>query len=159
MSKVKERQRFIRYYKDETGETELDMHKVAEFAKSKGWTMPIPPSPLDLLAKQFTQAASDETEYDAKTGKPYRVYHAIPAANGQLNLFYYVDIAEATRPQMLKATVIRREQMVRDGLQLTLDLDHWNSINPKEEPIELPMDFTLDIEIAKNTPDDDDKAA
>ena len=33
MSKRQERQRFIRYYKDETGEREIDMHKVAEYAK------------------------------------------------------------------------------------------------------------------------------
>lgn len=158
MSKRKEMQRFIRRYKDETGETEIDMHKVAEYAKGKGWPLPTPPSPLELLAKQFTQAASEEIGHNPKTGKPFRVYHAIPAGNGQLNLFYYVDIADATRNRMLKAAVIRREQMIRDGLQLTLDLDHWNSINKDKEPIELPMDLTLDIEIAKNA-DDDEKAA
>ena len=49
--------------------------------------------------------------------------------------------------------------MVDDGFQLTLDLDHWNRVHPDEEPIDLPMDLTLDIEWRKNTPDDDDKAA
>ena len=63
MSKRQEKQRFIRYYKDQTGELEIDMHKVAEFAKSKGWKMPVPPSEIDLLAKQFTDAAREETEY------------------------------------------------------------------------------------------------
>lgn len=158
MSKRQEMQRFIRHYKDQTGETEIDMHKVAELAQKMGWRMPIPPSPLDLLAKQFTQAASEETEYDEDTGKPFRIYHAIPAGTGELNLFHYIDIADANRGQMHKAAVIRREQMVRDGLQLTLDLDRWNKINPTEKPIELPMDLTLDIEIAKHA-DDDKKAA
>ena len=159
MSKRQERQRFIRYYKDQTGELEIDMHKVAEFAKSKDLKMPAPPSDIDLLAKQFTDAAREETKYDGKTGKPYRVYHAIPAGHGQLNLFVYIDIDDATRNQMLKSCVNRREQMVSDGLQLTFDMDHWNSINPDEERIALPMDLTLDIEWRKNTPDDDDKAA
>ena len=80
---------------------------------------------------------------------------AIPVT-GQPSLFNYVDIDEATRNQIWKSSVNRREQMVSDGLNLTLDLDHWNSINPAEEPIQLPMDFTLDIEIRKAADEDDD---
>jgi hypothetical protein len=159
MSKRQDMQRFIRHYKEATGEREIDMHKVAEYAKTMGWKMPIPPSDIDLLAKQFTEAAREETDYDNKTGRPYRVYHAIPQKSGQLNLFVYVDIQDATRNQMLKSTVNRREQMVSDGMQLTFDLEHWNSINPTEEPIVLPMDLTPDIEWRKNAEDDDDEAA
>jgi hypothetical protein len=158
MSKRQDRQRFIRHYKDETGEREIDMRKVAEFAKSMGWKMPTPPSDIDLLAKQFTDAAHEERKYDKKTGKPYRVYHAIPVT-GQPSLFNYVDIDEANRKQMHMSSVNRREQMVSDGLNLTLDLDHWNSINPKEEPITLPMDLTLDIEIRKAADESDDEEA
>ena len=58
---------------------------------------------------------------------------------------------------MLKSLVNRREQMVGDGLQLKFDEDHWNSIHPDEEPINLPMDFTMDIEWRKNTPDEDEE--
>lgn len=150
MSKRQDRQRLIRHYKETTGETEIDMKKVAEFAKSLGWKMPTPPSEIDLLAKQFADDAQAERKYDKATGRPYRVYHAIPAS-GQLNLFVYVDIDEASRNQMLKSSVIRREQMVSDGYNLTLDLDHWNSVNPGLEPIALPMDLTLDIDIRKAT--------
>jgi hypothetical protein len=161
MSSRQEKQRFIRYWKEQTGETEVDMHKVAEFAAQKGWKLPIPPSPIDLLAKQFTDAAREETEYDEETGKPYRVYHAVPVKTpqGQLSLFVYVDINEAKRSVMLKSVVNRREQMISDGLQLTFDMEHWNRINPAEEPIALPMDLTLDIEWRRNTPDDEDDAA
>ena len=159
MSKKQEMQRLIRAYKDETREREVDMHQVAIYAHKKGWPLPKPPSPLDLLARQFTQAAGDEIKYDSQTGKPYRVYHAIPVKNGQLSLFVYIDIDEAKRIPMLKSLVNRREQMVSDGAQLTFDMEHWNRINPTEEPIDLPMDLTPDIEWRKNTPDDDDKAA
>lgn len=158
MSKRQERQRLIRHYKDTTGEREVDMHKVAEFAKSLGWKMPKPPSEIDLLAKQFAEDAQAERKHDEATGRPYRVYHAIPAS-GQMNLFVYVDIDEATRGQMLKASVIRREQMVSDGYNLTLDLDHWNRVNEKLEPIALPMDLSLDIEIRKATDEGDDAEA
>ncbi len=97
--------------------------------------------------------------YDAVTGKPYRVYQAVPQqSGGQFNLFYYIDIDEATRTQMLKSCVHRREQMVSDGLQLTFDMDHWNRIHLDEEAISLPMDISPDIEWRKAA-DDDDMAA
>lgn len=158
VSKRQERQRFIRHYKDVTGEREIDMHKVAEFAKTMGWKMPVPPSDVDLLANQFADDAQAERKFDQKTGKPYRVYHALPVSSGQTNLFVYVDIDEATRNQMWRSAVNRREQMVSDGYNLTLDLDHWNSVNPEDEPIALPMDLTLDVEIRKAADGEDDAA-
>ncbi|WP_295134328.1 hypothetical protein [uncultured Reyranella sp.] len=153
MASRAERQRFIRHYKDVTGEREVDMHKVAEFAQAMGWKMPTPQSAVDMLATQFVDAARDETKRSSKTGRPYRVYHAVPA---QGNLFVYVDIDEATRPQMLKSSVQRREQMVSDGVNLTDDTDHWNAMNPDKEPIQLPMDLTLDIQIRKAADEQDD---
>lgn len=158
MSQRQERQRFIRHYKEVTGETEIDMHKVAEFAKTQGWEMPRPPSDIELLARKFAEDAQAERRYDDTTGRPYRAYHALPVKSGQMNLFVYIDIDDATRKQMHKSAVHRREQIVSDGYQLTLDLDHWNSVHPEEQPIQLPMDITLDIEIRKAS-DDEDKAA
>jgi hypothetical protein len=149
----------LRHYRDVTGDTELDMHKVAAFAKKSGWKMPQPPSDIDLLAKQFADDAQAEKKIDKETGRPYRVYHAIPAAGAQMNLFVYVDIEEATRNQMLKSAVHRREQMVSDGVNLTNDLDHWNRVNPDKEPIQLPMDLTFDIEIRKAADESDDDIA
>jgi hypothetical protein len=36
MSRRQERQRFIRHYKEVTGEREIDMHKVADFCEGDG---------------------------------------------------------------------------------------------------------------------------
>ena len=55
---------------------------------------------------------------------------------------------------MHKSLIMRREQMVGDGVQLTLDAMHWNNINPKEEPITIPLDFTEDNEERLNTPEE-----
>jgi hypothetical protein len=68
MSKKKDMQRVIRAYKDETSEREVDMHKVAIWAKLKGWPLPTPQDPLDLLAKQFSDAAREGIKYDKATG-------------------------------------------------------------------------------------------
>lgn len=161
MGKRLERQRFIRFYKEQTGETEIDMRKVADFAKKMGWDMPRPPSDVDMLAKLFADDAQAERRYDEETKRPYRVYQALPASSAQMNLFVYVDTDEATRPQMHRSSVIRREQIVSDGYNLQLDLDHWNRVHATEEPIVLPMDLTMDIEIRKASDgyEGDDEAA
>ncbi|MGO4402194.1 hypothetical protein [Achromobacter sp. PAB15] len=158
-NKSTEMQRFIRHYKEATGEKEVDMHKVAEFAAQTGWPLPKPRTALDRLAEQFSQAARQETRRDPKTGRPYRANHALQQWHGKTQLTLWIDIDEAPRGPMLKSLINRREQMVGDGLQLTLDADHWNSIHTDEEPIAIPLDFTDDVAWRKNAPDEDEKAA
>lgn len=160
MSMRQQRQNFIRYFRAQTGKIEFTMKEVATFAKERGWKMPKPPSDIDILANQFADDAQAEKKVDDATGQPYRVYHAIPIPRaGQLPLFVYVDIDEASRNQMLKSAVNRREQMVSDGYNLTNDVEHWNRVNSDKEPITLPMDLTMDIEIRKAAHDEDDEEA
>lgn len=71
----------------------------------------------------------------------------------------WADIDLAPRPFAKKAFVQRREQMVGDAVQLTLDADHWNAVNPTEEPINMVMDFTDDVEWRLNAADEEDEAA
>lgn len=152
-TKDKERQNLIRYYKDQTGITEVDMKEVAKFALSKGWSIPTPKDPLDRLASEFARSARNEIRFDPETGKPYRANHAYPVKQGEVQYHLWIDIDEATRPQMHKSLIMRREQMIGDGLQLTYDANHWNSINPDEKPIQIVMDFTEDIEERMNVPE------
>lgn len=154
-TKRQELQKIFRKYKDESGEKEVDMHKVAAYAQKLGWPMPKPASPVDLLAKELSAAAREEIRQDTKTGKPYRANHAY-----QTNLFgetvtLWIDIDEAPRFPMLKSVGNRRDQVVGDMVQLSLDVDHWNSVNPKDEPILVQTDFTDDVEWRKNAPEED----
>jgi hypothetical protein len=157
-----ERQKFIRYWKEQTGETEVDMRAVAQMAIRMGWVAPPPVDPVDALAKTFKLAARQDIRHDRKTGRPYRGYHAFPksTADGQM-IFSYVDIDDPnTRPESFrKACVMRREQMVDDGVQLTFDMDHWNSLRPFEQHVTLPMDLQPDIEWRRAADDDTDEAA
>ena len=163
MSKSEERQRLIRQYQDETGETELDMKKVAAYAARLGWPLPKPRDPMDVLAKEFSDSARQKYERDKKTGRPYRVYHAVPAQDTQgQGFFFWIDIDDpgTTAKNFRKSAVMRREQMVDDGVQLSLDLDHWNSVRPADDHVMLPMDIAPDIEWRKNSMDDgQDEAA
>ena len=61
-------QRVIRLYKQQTGKTEVDMHKVAEYAVTHlGMVLPTVKGPVEILFEQFSQAARDEIRYDKVT--------------------------------------------------------------------------------------------
>ena len=155
-NKNEELQRIIRWYKQVTSKTDVQMRDVARFAVDKGWSLPKPIEPIERLAKQLSRAAREETRFDRRTGRAYRANHSyrIPKADQQLTL--WVDIDEnQPRKKILKCLVMRREQMVGDALQLNLDAEHWNNEHPNEEPIQLPLDFSDDVEWRKNTPLED----
>nr|VFK01791.1 MAG: hypothetical protein BECKH772A_GA0070896_102412 [Candidatus Kentron sp. H]VFK02030.1 MAG: hypothetical protein BECKH772B_GA0070898_102572 [Candidatus Kentron sp. H]VFK05119.1 MAG: hypothetical protein BECKH772C_GA0070978_102382 [Candidatus Kentron sp. H] len=159
MTKKQEIQTIIRYYRERTGKTEYDMRDVAKFAIENGYQLPKPKSQIDLLTEQFSKAAREETRKDPKTGRPYRANLAVTTWQGGEQMTLWGDIDEAPRPFAKKAFVQRREQMVGDAFQLTLDLTHWNSVNQDKEPIDMPMDFTDDVEWRLNAPTDLDEAA
>ena len=147
MTQHQRMQAVIRQFKMETGTTEVDMGDVADWAIAHGWRLPKRIPPRDMLAKEFARAARDEMRHDDRTGRPYRANHAVPTTdqNGQTS-FRWVDIDEAPRAPMLKSLMRRREQIISDGLQLSFDAEHWNRINPREQPIAIPLDFTEDVE-------------
>lgn len=148
-TKQQEMQKFIRHYRQISGVAAWDMHDVAKLAEKMGWKLPKPVSPLEMLAKEFSKAAREETRVDSKTGHPYRVNHAFTSDDGK-QMTLWVDIDEAPRKLMLKSAHSRREQVVGDLVQLTFDLDHWNRVNSADEPIVVPLDFNDDIEWRKN---------
>lgn len=152
-------QRLIRHYRDQAGETEVDMKKVARFAKLMGWTMPEPKDPLDIFAQELARAARDEIEYSKETGRPYRVNHALSQKQGNETLYLWVDINDAPRTVMHRSLNQRREQMVGDGLQLSYDADQWNHLHPEAENIQIEMDLTFDVDLRKHAADAEDDAA
>lgn len=159
MSKKQDMQRLIRLYREQTGTQSVDMHEVAQHAVSKGWPLPKPKDPIDRLAEQFSSAAREEIRRDTVTGRPYRGNLAVTTWQGSQQLTLWTDTDVAPRHIAQKSYIQRREQMVGDAVQLSFDVEHWNRINPNEEPIVMPMDFTEDVEWRKNAPDDDDEKA
>lgn len=163
MNKTEERLKFIRYWKETTGETEVDMIEVAKLALKMGWEAPAPISKEEALAKRFKAATRQDIRYDKKTGRPYRGYHAVPRYDdtGQAS-FSFIDIDDPnTKPDRFrKACVLRREQTVDDLVQLRLDQNHWNSTRPEDQQVEeLPGDLEFDIELRIASMDDDGEEA
>jgi hypothetical protein len=55
-NKHREMQFVIEEWKQDTGNIEINMHEVAEYAAKKGWPLPDPISALDRLAKELEKA-------------------------------------------------------------------------------------------------------
>ena len=157
-NRLERKQRFIRYYKEQTGKEEVDMKDVARFAKKMGWELPIPPDPLDLLAKQFADAAREETRVDKSTKRPYRANLAISKKlpDGQM-VFAWIDTDEAPRHKMVKALMLYRDQMVGEAVIGTDTAEHWNRINPSQRPLDFPTDLTDDVQWRRNAPTEDEE--
>jgi hypothetical protein len=149
MNQTKEIQRLFRLYKVETKIQFVDPRAYAQWLVDKGWELPIPPDPLDLLAKKAQDALREETRRDAKTGREYKVNLSFDPGTGQGS--FLIDVDEAERPVVLKCLVQRREQTAGDAYQIELIQEHWNNLHPDQEPIKLPHDYTMDVEIKKNS--------
>lgn len=158
-TKKQEMQALIRLYREKSGSHSVEMHEVAKFAVGMGWPLPQPKTAIDRLAEQFSGAARDEMRKDEVTGRPYRANLAVTTYQGSQQYTLWTDIDEAPRHVAHKAFKQRREQMVGDAVQLSFDVMHWNRVNETEEPIEMPMDFTDDVQWRINAPDEDEKAA
>src|SRR5437870_542049 len=111
---VQNRQRFIRYYKKQTGEKEVNMHKVAAFAKKMGWKLPTPLDPLDMLAKLFSEAYGEETRQDKETKQVYKANLAITERHrdGKQTTFWLDVDDDSPRHRIAKGLHLYREQMV-----------------------------------------------
>lgn len=150
MASKKQLQKIIALYRIKTGETELDPKKMADFAVKHGVELPRPKDPLEILAHEISVAAREELRRDEKTKRTYRAYHSLPIehADGQVS-FVFVDIEDATRPQMDRSLKKRREQMIGDAVRISDDADRWNSQHPDLEPIQIELDFGPDVEWRK----------
>lgn len=144
-TKAQEMQRIIRQYQYERKTTEVDMREVAKFAASKGWPLPVPEDPIDILAKKFSEAAREEIRYDKKTKRPYRANLAITMRSGDQQKTLWIDTDNAPRNRMVMALNRYREQMVGEAVMGTNTAEHWNSNNPDQLPLAFDTDLTEDV--------------
>ncbi|HEV2860371.1 MAG TPA: hypothetical protein VGX48_05135 [Pyrinomonadaceae bacterium] len=150
-TKAERMQRFARHYREKVGR-DATMREVAEAWAKEGGPLPKPKDPIELLAKEFAKAESEEIKYDEVTGDPYRANICYDEKSGGKQQRFWADTDKASRDKMHKNYILRRENMVGDGLQLTLDLKHWCRINPDEEPIVPDLDLTDDVLWKMNAP-------
>lgn len=157
---VQKRQKFIRYFREQTGAKEVNMHDVAAMAAKMGWPLPIPADPMDLLAKQFSDAAREEIREDKETNQPYKANLALTKrlASGK-QLWLWFDVDDATRPQMVKGLHLYREQMVGEAVIGVNTADHWNRRNPDQRRLPFVTDLTPDVNERAKSASEKEKAS
>ncbi|CAN5557666.1 hypothetical protein BH11PSE7_BH11PSE7_12280 [soil metagenome] len=145
-TKSEKMQDFVNHVKEKLGVISVSMHDVAVEAQKMGWKMPIPKSPIDLLAAQFSDSQREQIGTDEVTGRPYKKNLAVSTWHGQTQTVLWTDIDVAPRHIAHKALSQYRDQMVGEAVQLKLTADHWNRVNAHDEPIKPELDMTPDVE-------------
>ncbi|SEM33133.1 hypothetical protein SAMN05444354_11518 [Stigmatella aurantiaca] len=152
-TKAEMRQRILREFKAKHGPGTVTAQAVAEWAVKNGLEeKPVPVDPMTKLAEEYAKAFREEHRRDPKTGRTYRANHAVTVSKDGKQYTLWGDIDEQPRAFMEKAFKQRREQVVGDLFQLTLDCDHYNAHHPEEEPIQIPLDFSDDVAERKYVP-------
>ena len=110
----------------------------------------------ERLAREFASAEREEIRYDKITKRPYRANLAMTQrlTNGQ-QLALWLETDDATRSQMVMAMAKYREQMLGEAVIGTNTVDHWNRINPTEEPVQFSLDFMEETQWRLNAPLDE----
>jgi hypothetical protein len=139
---------YIERYKAETGaEGPLDTHVVAAWAYQHGLHKPNAKTIIDSIAADIAQVFREEYRTD-KHGRRYRAMHATTQKQGSRTLSLWADMDDPKVPHhhFARSFGQRRQQIVGDCLQLKTDVDVYNDKRQPAEPIQMPLDFTLDIE-------------
>lgn len=148
-SKKVEIQRWKRTFQEREGR-DLSAHEIAEMLEGIGWPMPKPKSQLDILAKQVSEALSEEKVFDEVLGESVDANICYPAeSDGKSDgkqTYRWTEADTASRDKVEANKTLRRDNMVGDAYQSTLILMRWNRLHPKEEPVQLDLDLGLDVE-------------
>ena len=144
-SKKVELQRWCREFREREGR-DLSSHEIAEMLERIGWPMPKPKDPIDILAKQVSEAESEETVFDEVLGESVNRNICYPVESDGKQPPLWTELDTATRSKVEKNKTLRRDQMVGDAFQSTLILMRWNRLHPNEEPVQIELDLGLDVE-------------
>ncbi|MBS2127337.1 hypothetical protein KEX41_09340 [Burkholderia thailandensis] len=136
-----------RYQVEVGGDGLLDPHAVAEWAYKNGLHKPSVRTVIDAIAADIAQVFREEYRTDEK-GQRYRAKHAVRSKkdNKTMSLWADIDDDRAPRSHFVRSFGQRRQQIVGDCFQLKTDVDVYNAKNVAQEPIQVVLDFTYDVE-------------
>jgi len=138
---------YVERYKAEVGSDGLiDPHEVAAWAYRQGLHKPNVKTVIDAIASDIAQVFREEYRVD-RHGRRYRAKHATTHKRGNKTLALWADLDDPNAPHshFVKSFGQRRQQIVGDCLQLKTDVDVYNDKREPAEPIQIPLDFTLDV--------------
>ena len=158
-TKKQQLQALAHLYRKETGIQAVNPKDLADWASSRGCKPPIPRTPAQLLAAQFSDAMREEYAKDEVTGHPYRVNMAVVEYDGDEQVSLFMENDFAPRAFAHKSCNRRREHIASEVTQLHLDAARWNRMHPTEEPIQMELDYTFDVELKLNAVSDVEQKA
>jgi hypothetical protein len=138
---------YIQRYKAETGQDGLlDPHEVAAWAFHNGLHKPNAKTIIDVIAADISQVWREEYRTD-KHGRRYRAKHAATHKHGNRTQSLWADLDDPSAPHehFVRSFAQRRQQIVGDCLQLKTDVDVYNDKRIPAVPLQIPLDFTLDV--------------
>lgn len=139
---------YVEQYKKEVRDDGLlDPHDLASWAYDRGLHKPNVKTIIDAIAADIAQVFREEYRTD-RVGRRYRAKHAATTKNGNKTLSLWADIDNPNAPHshFVKSFGQRRQQIVGDCYQLKTDADHYNDARQPADPIQIVLDFTLDVE-------------
>jgi hypothetical protein len=136
-----------RYQKEMGGDGLLDTHAVAEWAYQRGLHKPSVRTVVDAIASDIAQYFREEYR-TSEDGQRYRAKHAVRFKQGDRTMSLWADMDDGKAPQdhFVRSFAQRRQQIVGDCYQLKTDVDVYNMKDPSQKPIQVPLDFALDVE-------------
>jgi hypothetical protein len=162
----KECEKLIRRYIDETGKLDYDPHDIARWAKEeRHYTMPEPPTDLELLTMFLQEASGKARRRDETTLIQYRSNLAYPAmVNGERRMRWCdADGPTTDTPKVLASAHQRKEQAINILAGAMATILHHQRTHPTEQ-IEM-FDLSVSMEeiqwrvFGRTLADDDQKKA
>jgi hypothetical protein len=145
---------YVERYQRESGiDALMDPHAIAEWAYKHGLHKPNEKTLIDVIAADIAQVFREEYRVDA-LGRRYRAKHATTERRGNKTLSLWGDMDDPNAPHehFVRSFAQRRNQIVGDCLQLKTDVDVYNDKRRLVEPVQMPLDFTLDVEELQQRP-------
>jgi hypothetical protein len=140
---------YISQYQAEFGGGDglLDTHAVAEWAYNRGLHKPSMRTVVDAIASDIAQDFREEYRTDGN-GQRYRAKHAVRFKKGDKSISLWADMDDARAPRghFVRSFAQRRQQIVGNCYQLKTDVDVYNTKDASQMPIQVPLDFTYDVE-------------
>lgn len=98
-----------------------------------------------ICARDLAQAMREEYLTDKK-GRRIRAKHPAKITRDGKQMILWDDIRTAPRSHMEMAFVNRRNHIVGECRQVKTDVDSYNDSHPNEQPIQMILDFTEDVD-------------
>lgn len=136
-----------RYKREVRDDGLLDPHELAGWAYKNGLHKPSVKTIIDIIAADISQVFREEYRTDSH-GRRYRAKHAATSKSGGKTLSLWGDLDDPNAPHehFVKSFGQRRQQIVGDCFQLKTDADVYNEHRAPTQPIQIVLDFTLDVE-------------